>query len=109
MLSVKTVDVIFRVESSVHNELGLSEAKDIKILKKVFYRLGIGDVPGELAVVKGQSGFLSKNKEQIYLRKLIIILVLAPLDLVKGLGIARDTRTVICPVFIFNTALGLKP
>ncbi len=53
MLSVKTVDVIFRVESSVHNELGLSEAKDIKILKKVFYRLGIGDVPGELAVVKG--------------------------------------------------------
>ena len=57
----------------------------------MFYRLGIGDVPSELAVVKGQSGFLPKNKEQINLRKLVIILVLAPLDLIKGLRVARDT------------------
>ena len=29
MLSVKTVDVIFRVETSVHNELGLTKTQDI--------------------------------------------------------------------------------
>ena len=54
----------------------------------MFYRFGIRNVPGKLTVIKGQSGFFSENKEQVDLRKLIIILVLAPLDLVKGLGVA---------------------
>ena len=54
----------------------------------MFYSLRIWNVPGKLAVIKGQSGFLSEDKEQVDLRKLIIILVLAPLDLVKGLGVA---------------------
>ena len=36
MLTVQTIDVILRVEPSVHNELGLAKAQNIKIFKKMF-------------------------------------------------------------------------
>ncbi len=81
-------DGMIRVKTSVHDKLGLAKAQDIQILKKMFYCLGIRDIPGKFAVVKGQSRFLAENKEQVDLRELVIILVLAPLDLVEGLGVA---------------------
>lgn len=82
MLSVKTVDVILRVESSVHNKLGPAKTQEIQILKKMLYRLGIRYVPGELTIIKGQSRLLSKDQEEVDLREFIILFILAPLHLI---------------------------
>jgi len=82
MLSVKAIDIVLRVKTSVHDKLGLSKAQDIQILKEMFNSLGIRDISGEFTVVKGQAGFFAKNKEQIDLRQPVILFVLAPLNLI---------------------------
>ncbi len=87
MLFVKAIDVVFRIEPPVHDKPGLSKAQDIQIFKEMFYRPGIRDVAGELAIVERQSRFLPKYKKKVYLREMVILLVPAPLDLVEGFGI----------------------
>lgn len=73
MLSVKAVDIVLRVKTSVHDKLGLSKVQDIQILKEIYNVLGIRDISGEFTVVKGQAGFFAKNKDQIDLWKPVIL------------------------------------
>jgi len=92
MLSVKTIDVIFRVKASVHNKLGLSKAQYIQILKKMLNGFGIRNVPRKLAIIEPQPGLLSENKQKVDLWQFVILFVLAPLDLIQCLGRISSSR-----------------
>ena len=109
MFTIKTIDVIFRVEASVHNKLGLTEAKYIKIFQKMFNCFGIRYVAGKFTVIEREPWFFSENQQQVKLWELIIFLVLTILYLGKGFWITWYTGTVICPVFIVNAPFALQP
>ena len=53
----------------------------------MLYRLGIRYISGEFTIVKWQSRLFAEDQEEVDLRKFIIFLVLAPLNLIQGLGI----------------------
>ena len=52
MFLVKTIYVVFRVKSAVHNKLGLAKSQNIQVFKQMLYRLGVWDISGKLAVIE---------------------------------------------------------
>ncbi len=102
VLPEEAVDVGFREEALVHDELGLAKAEDVQVPEKVSHCHDIRDVPGQLAVVERQAGLLPKHEEQVNLRQFVVLLVPAPLNLPEGFGIAGDGGTVVGPVFFLN-------
>ena len=77
MLLIHPIDVVGAIKASIQTEFDLPIAKNIEILDELSHGLHIRNVPGELAIIKRETGFLAKQEGEVDLGKAVVILVLA--------------------------------
>jgi len=95
VIAIEFVNVLLAVEPLVHDQLHLLRPQEVDLAQQSAHRRHVGDVPRQLPVVDRQTRFLAVQKQQVDLRKRIVILVVAVLHLLDQLRVRRDRRGVV--------------
>ena len=108
MVPEEGVEIVLAVKASVHDQLDFGVPEDVQFRRKSLHRLDVGNVAGQLAVVKGETGCLAEDQGQIQLGQTVVLLVVAVKNLPEALGAAGDGGDVISPEFVLYSPPPLK-
>ena len=108
VLLKKAVDIGLAIKPTVHDQLHFVEAKNREIGEQILHSPDIRNVAWQLPAIEWKTGFFAEHEFQVELRKSVILLVPAILNLTKCLALVGQRGSFISPVFIFGAASPLK-